>query len=175
MLMKMLKYGLIGIVLLIAIVAVVGLFMPSEWKVEREVTIQADIATVHAVINDLKTHPEWMTWKDEDPDMKIEYGEVSVGEGATSSWGGGKSSGTLTVTKSDPAKGMWYTMDIEGMTAEGSFTYEKVDGGTKVKWTDYAEVNYMGRYFVPMIEGMLGEHFENSLNNLKTHITDKAN
>jgi len=168
--LKILGLGLLG---LIAVLVVVGLFLPRQWHVERTVVIKAGPEHIHPLVDDLKQWPTWAAWsKDMDPQVKWEYGGPASGVGAWWSWDGPvMGHGKMTITKSDVASGVWVDEMIEtddGVNAKGAITWTKQGEDTKVKWVDEGTLPpVIGGYAVGFIEKMLGENFQVGLDKLK--------
>ncbi|MBC8000955.1 MAG: hypothetical protein H7X97_00080, partial [Opitutaceae bacterium] len=81
--MKILKAIAIRLVLLVIILAVVGLFLPGTYHVERSVTITASSSDIYPYLNSLKKWPEWTAWTvAKFPDMKISFEGPESGAGA---------------------------------------------------------------------------------------------
>lgn len=171
---RILKLGGLGLVALVAVLAVVGLFLPRQWHVERTLVINAAPEHIHPLVSDLKEWQSWAAWnKAMDPEVKWEYGGPASGEGAWWSWNGPQMGrGKMTITKSDVASGVWVDEMIETdkeVNAKGSITWTREGDGLKVAWVDEGTLPpVMGGYFVGFIEKMLGEHFQTGLANLKT-------
>jgi hypothetical protein len=168
--LKILGLGLLG---LIAVLVVVGLFLPRQWHVERTVVIKAGPEHIYPLVNDLKEWQSWAAWnKDMDPQVKWEYGGPASGVGAWWSWDGPvMGHGKMTIVKSDMATGVWVDEMIEtddGVNAKGSLTWTKEGEDTKVKWVDEGTLPpVIGGYAVSMIETMLGDNFQVGLDKLK--------
>jgi hypothetical protein len=65
---------LIGVLVLLALAAGVGLWMPTEWHVERSVVVAAPASVVFPLINDLQRWPEWTSWNDAlDPSLQRSF------------------------------------------------------------------------------------------------------
>lgn len=171
--MRVLKIGGLGLVGLVAVLVVVGLFLPRQWHVEQTVVINAKPEHIHPLVDDLKEWQSWAAWtKAMDPEVKYEYSAQSAGVGAWWSWAGPKMGrGKLTITKSDVATGVWVDEMIETdkeVNAKGSLTWTAEGEGTKVKWVDEGTLPpVIGGYFVGMIEKMLAGNFQTGLQNLK--------
>lgn len=160
-----------GVVLGIILIVVVGGFLISpEWSVTRSVVINADAAAIHPHVNSLKAWEAWSPFEKSDPSIKITYGDQVEGVGASRSWTSDQGPGTQTIKTSDPAKGITFEVTMEGFNPiEGIVVYEKVEGGTKVTWTDQGNTggNPFFRWFGLMMEGMLGPMLESGLTDLK--------
>lgn len=169
----MLKKILIGLAGLVVLLALVGFFLPSKWHIKREVVIKAKGETIVPMIADLRKWQDWMPWnKEMDPQAQWTYSGTESGVGATMNWKGPRlGSGTLTLTQADAAKGITYEMKMEESQtpAQGSISFTTQADGTKVTWVDEGDMgmNLPGRYFIPLMEKMLNEHFQQGLDHLK--------
>ena len=50
------------------------MMLPSEYKVERSLTMDAPAETILAHVNDFKQWPNWMPWIQKDPNMALTFG-----------------------------------------------------------------------------------------------------
>jgi hypothetical protein len=170
---RVLKIVGLGFLGLVAVLVVVGLFLPRQWHVERTVVIKAAPEHIHPLVNDLKEWQSWAAWtKDMDPQVRNEYGGPASGVGASWAWNGPKMGhGKMTIVKSELASGVWVDEMIEtddGVNARGSLTWTPEGEGTKVKWVDEGTLPpVIGGYAVSMIETMLGDNFQTGLEKLK--------
>ncbi|MBD3419592.1 MAG: hypothetical protein GF398_05680 [Chitinivibrionales bacterium] len=169
--MKALKVIFVTLIVIVVLAALVGLFLPSKFKVERSIVIKAPADIIFENVNDLKKAEKWNAWMSQDTTMKITYGEKTAGVGATSSWTSKHSgSGSQKIIESDRPTGTKTHLDFGSMgTATGYFNFEETSSGTKVTngfYGDYG-MNLMGRYFGLGLEGMVGPYFEKGLTKLK--------
>ncbi|EMY78680.1 hypothetical protein LEP1GSC060_0569 [Leptospira weilii serovar Ranarum str. ICFT] len=81
--MKILSYILGGIVAWIGILAI---FVPKEFRLEREVVINQPRKIVFAELKFLKNHEQWNAWSKKDPQMKKEFKGTDGNVGFISSW-----------------------------------------------------------------------------------------
>jgi len=134
--MRILKIVLGIVAVVAALFLIVGLFAPSDFHVERYTTMDAPRNAVFAKINDVKTWEEWGPWM-VDPTIKIEYGDVTVGEGATYSWTSEEmGNGAFKMVESVPSEKITSELDFgAGDPMNGHWKFEDADGGgTKVSW-----------------------------------------
>lgn len=167
---KLLKWVVALVVLLVVAVVLVGLFLPKQYHVERSVTIDAPPEVVFKYLNDLEEWEHWEPWTAGDPSVAVTLGDQTTGVGANQSWTSESGKGTLEFTMADPDKGIAYDLEFEGFDPSTSeMTYEVVDGKTVVTWTMDGEINtpVIGGYFVMMMDSMVGPMYENGLRNLK--------
>lgn len=167
--LKRVGLGLLGVVVLLVIV---GLFLPRQWRVERSIVVQAPAARIHPLLTNLKRWQEWAAWnKEMDPEVKYEYSGPEEGQGASWSWKGPKMGrGRMVVTRSEADKGLWVDEAIESdeINAHGSLIFAAEGSGTRVTWTDTGTLPpVLGGYFVGQINEMLNSHFQIGLEKLK--------
>ena len=73
-------------VLFVLTIAVLAFAMPTELKVEREVTINRPRAEVFQYLKSIKSQNEWGPWFKKDPSMKQEYRGTDGTVGFVSAW-----------------------------------------------------------------------------------------
>lgn len=170
--MKKFKNFLIGLLLVLLAMIIIAFLLPRQVHVERKGMIEAPPKVVFNQVNNLRTWDKWAVWNQIDPNMKIEYGNTGIGEGASYHWESDDSdvgSGILRITNSVPYDSIVTEMDFmdEG-TATGYFGFDEVNGNTELTWAFDADLGnnpfarWMGLFFDPM----LGPDFENGIENL---------
>ncbi|MEZ4382946.1 MAG: SRPBCC family protein [Nannocystaceae bacterium] len=170
--MKIIKRILLGLLALVALLLVIGLFLPSTWHVERTVTVAAPPEAIAPLIVEPRQWAQWAAWNNEmDPTMVTEYAGPPSGVGASMRWHGeSMGQGTMVITKVEPGR-VEYDMSLEeqGTPAHGQFLLEPAGGATKVTWIDEGDVGWFvpGRYLIPVLESMLGDHFQIGLDKLR--------
>ena len=158
---------------LLAAFFIVGAFLPSDYRVERSTVIDAPPATVFEQVNNLEEYVAWMPWDDEDPNMQITWGQSRVGEGASYSWTGDESTGSMTIAESVPNERVVNSLDFDEMgQAIGYFNLEAVEGQkTRITWGIEGQArNTMDRWFGLVMDGMVGPYFERGLETLKQRV-----
>jgi carbon monoxide dehydrogenase subunit G len=177
--MKWVKRIGLGLVIFVALVVIIGFFLPSTYRVERSQTIAAKPEAVFATVNKLKSWPEWTAWTvARFPDMKIEFSGPESGTGASYSWSG-KSSGTgkLQITKADANSLVIYDLDFENgkYISKGEIRIEPAGESVKVTWSNFGDLggNPINRWFGLMMDRMMGPDFQAGLDNLKKKLEVK--
>lgn len=172
--MGILKKILLGIVVLVALLVVVGLFLPSSAHVERSAVIAAPICTVHALANGYARFNEWSPWAKRDPNTKYTYEGPDSGVGAKMSWASDDrnvGAGSQEIVESKPFELVRTKLDLGDQgTADAFFRLSKEGEGTKVVWgfdTDFGW-SLIGRYFGLAMDSLVGDDYEKGLANLKT-------
>ncbi len=167
----------IGVVAATVLAAIVGLFLPSKFVVEKEVVVKASPETIHEFVGDMAQWTQWNPWLQEDPNQVVTSGETTTGPGASQSWEGGASDGHMSFTSCNPASGVSYEMTFKknSYTSTGSLLYRPVADGTEVFWhmTGDSGNNIMARYFIGLMPSLVGPQFEEGLARLKL-ISEKA-
>jgi effector-binding domain-containing protein len=172
--MKILKK--IGIVLLIlfGIYILISLFLPSSFKVERNITIKAPAKVVFDQINILKNWKSWSYWDNIDPAMKSEYSGPESGAGAIHSWTSDNENvgkGSLKIVESKPDSLVVFELSFGEMgTSIGGYTIKETEGGVVATTYMNIEMVFFCRIFPGlMMESFLGGDFEKTLQGLKKH------
>lgn len=172
---------LLGIVATLAFLGI-GLYaifsmQPSEFVVERSVVIEASPEVIFAHVDDFRAWQQWAPWAG--PDVEVTFSGADHGEGAVFEWAGDGEigSGRLTITESDPGRSV--QMDHELLSPVRSwhtteFTFEPVDGGTRVIWSIRSETSMPMKAFMSFggLEEMIGQDYENALAQLVTIVEE---
>ncbi len=148
-----------------------GSFLPTTYLVSRTVTIEADAATIHKVVGDLKKWDLWAPWKDEDPTILTTFGEKTTGVGASQSWVGKDGDGSLTFTASSPTRGIEYDLyfDKGAYQCWAAMLYKPEGNKTVVEWVMKGNMDtpVLGGYVAMMMDSAVGGMFERGLYKLK--------
>ena len=170
--MRILKRIAISLLALIVILAVVGFFLPSHFKVERSAEIAAPAEKIYALIEAPREWKKWAIWNQRDPTMQITYSGPEQGQGAAWSWQSkSEGSGSMTFTRAEAPKLIEYKLSFPefGTTATGKLEFTPTGSGTKISWSNEGDlgINPINRYFGLMMESWVGKDFEAGLANLK--------
>jgi hypothetical protein len=169
--MRVLKWLAIGLVGLVALVVVVGLFLPSGWSVEREVTVSNRPEAIRPYLDAPRQWPVWSAWNTTTyPDMTSSYEGPERGPGAAWVWKGESSgNGRLEITRSD-AGVVAYRLQFEDFAPiDGAMYLETAGESTRVRWTMSGDMggNPLSKYFALFMEGMMSSELETGLAKLK--------
>ncbi len=86
------------IAVIVGIMAVIGSFLPHDYRVEARCVIDAKNSEVFPYINDLSRWPEWTNWSPkQNPHLKVELGKITAGEGASQTWSDPRGTGKLWI------------------------------------------------------------------------------
>jgi hypothetical protein len=171
----------IGVVLalLAMLVFVVPFGLPGQYRVMRNVTINAPPAAIHPSVNTLREWPDWSAWTvAKYPDLKITNSGPEAGVGAIDEFEGESvgGHGKFEITKSDPDEGIEYNLDFDrGMyVSTGGIKYAKDEGATNVTWTNEGELGWspISRWCnaLGLLDAAMGPDLETGLANLKKKV-----
>ncbi len=169
--MNIFKKIIMGLFAVLVLLALIGLVLPSSYKISRSISIQAPSDVVFDQVNDLAKNEAWSPWKEKDPTMKITLGAITAGKGASTSWTSKKmGEGSQTIAESVPNRSIKLDLDFKGMGTAAAF-FDFVAEGEAVKvtqsMTSDAGMNPVRRWFNLFADKMMGPIFEKGLTNLK--------
>lgn len=172
--MKVLKWLMIVIVVLIVGAAGVGFTLPDTARFERSIVVNARPQTVFTVLNGFRQFNKWSPWVKYDPNAKITIEGPEFGVGAKQSWAGDEASvgsGSQEIVVSVAPERIDMKLIFAGFDSDNlaTFTLKPSGEGTEVVWgyqTD-AKGDIVGRYFNLMLPRMLGKDYDDGLASLK--------
>lgn len=168
--MKVVKYILITLAIIILILVAYGYMQDRNVTVERSEVIKAPISLVFNQVNDLENRVQWSPWE-KDTTMNTTLGDITKGLGANYSWSSENSgSGRLEYVEVEKNQKIVSAIDFQEQgKAEGIFTFDEVEDGVKVTWTMNSDMgnNPLSRIFGRFMDAMVGPQFEKGLADLK--------
>lgn len=176
--MSLAKKVLISIVGILVIFIGVGFILPSDFKVERSVKINAPATAVFVMVSDLREWRKWGVWFKRDPQMKVTYSGPEGQVGMKSVWlSEEEGSGEMEVLEIVAGQKLVYSLyfpEFE-MGSAGEFILFESNGQTTVTWKDYGDMgsNPLMGYMALMMDGFIGPDFEAGLENLKTLVENQ--
>lgn len=172
--MKLFKKISLGLLAFVVLLVLVGLVLPSQYRLERSIDIKAPPAKVFTIVADLKTWEDWTAWNLKmDPTLKRTFKGPSAAISSGMSWEGQKTGqGEMTLTKLTAPSFLSYDLQFEHgkYTSVGEFKFEPVAGGTHVVWSDAGDLgrNPINRWAGVFMGQIIGPDFEKGLAGLKT-------
>jgi uncharacterized protein YndB with AHSA1/START domain len=170
----MFKKIIVGLLLIIAILAVVIALQPSEYQITRSITIKAPPETVFPLVNDFQQWAKWSPWDKKDAAMKRTFEGSPTGAGSIYRWNGNDDVGTgsMTITESKPAELVSIKLEFKKpmeSEAMSAFTFQPQDQTTLVTWKMSGTNNFVGKAFSLMMnmDKMIGGDFEKGLTSMK--------
>lgn len=172
--MKILKRIGIGLLAIVLLIVIIGLFMPSSTIVEKSIVVKAPVETVFDQVNTLTNWKKWSPWYKMDTTAIITYNNKPSGNGASYSWDSKNSDvGAGTMTLSDVKQNEHITENMvfkdrgEGKATMDFATEAK---GVKITWKmemDHGWNPFMRIMGALFIKGMLGKQFDEGLQGIK--------
>jgi hypothetical protein len=171
----MLKKILIGLVVVVALFAIVVALQPSEYRVARSTTVSAPAPEVFAQVNDFRNWEGWSPWAKLDPAAKSTFGGPPSGQGAIFTWSGNDKigEGRMTLTESRPAELVRIKVDFVkpfAGTSTSQFAFKPEGNQTAVTWSTSGQHNFISKaicMFMNM-DKMLGGEMERGLAQMKS-------
>ena len=175
--MKLLKYILLVIVVLIIGGLLYVIMQPSEYDVKRANVIKAPISKVFNTVNDIKTWEKWGPWHDKDSTIVVTYGDKTVGVGASDSWTSKDGPGNMKTIAVVKNKSIHQKMQFDDYTPTDIYwEFKEVEGGTEVTWRmQEKNAPFVFKMFAVMSGGwdkMFGEMETKGLENLERIILE---
>jgi hypothetical protein len=86
--LPMFKFIGVAVAVALAIVCILAVTKPDNFRVQRVIIIKAPPEKVFALINDFHAWGAWSPWEKLDPDMKRSFSGTPSGKGAVYAWEG---------------------------------------------------------------------------------------
>ncbi len=176
-----LRKVLIGVPAGLAVLATVIATRPSEFHVERSITIAAPPEHAFAKVDDFRAWSTWSPYEKLDPQMKRGYEGPSSGTGAVYTWAGNGNAGEgrMKIERSEtPSR-----IDIElqfykpfECTNTATFTFTPTPEGTKVTWAMEGQNGFLAKAasLVFDMDRLVGDDFEEGLAALKVQAEEAS-
>lgn len=156
----------------------IGFLLPARYEVERSVVVAAPSEAIHAYLEDLRRWEEWFARPEQGPGTSLTFSGAEQGVDARMEWSGGsEGTGSLTITASDPAKGVWFDIQTgSGFAAKCAVRYFPVEGGCRVTWTRAGNLglNPLLRYFGLFADSLMGDDFAGKLGRIRALVEGSA-
>jgi len=171
--MKWLKRAVLAVAAVAVLLLGIGLLLPSGFKVQRSVVVNAPASKVYPLIADPRQWKQWAVWNRRDPAMQMQYSGSEIGTGAKWEWQSKtEGNGAMEFTAAVPNKHVDYALSFPdlGMSSRGELRLTAEGSGTRVTWTNEGDMgsNPVNRYFGLVMDRLVGPDFEAGLVNLKT-------
>ncbi len=171
--MKILKYLLYFVGVLVLIAIVLGFAGPKSFDVNRTAIIPGTPEQVWPYVSSLKNMALWSPWAEKDTAMVVEYTGTDGTVGSMSSWSGNSDvgQGSQTIAKLEPTS--YAETELKFLKPwENEFTgyisLKDTTGGTFMTWGMKGENGFMGRIMgsIMNLDKMMGPDFERGLSKL---------
>jgi hypothetical protein len=167
------KKVLIGLAVVVGVFVAVIALQPSEYHVERTITITAPPAFVWAEVSDFDRWKKWSHWEKSDPSQKTTVTGEPGSVGHKTEWAGEKTGkGSMTIAEATKPTHLHIKLVFtEPMASEATTDLKLEPNGNVVgvTWSMDGHNNFVGKFFglVMGMEGMIGQAYETSLADLK--------
>lgn len=179
--MRILKFLLSTLLILLGIFLIGGFFIPDEWTVSRSITIHASPDEIYPYVSNFAEWQKWSPWStSKNANLKYTYEGPDAGVGAKQRWISEKmGTGWMKITSADPHTGIAYDLFIDMGSSHsmlhGDIAFSQDKQETKVTWTDSgkSEKGYIKRWMSLIIKPMLGKDLDQGLAELKSIVEKK--
>jgi hypothetical protein len=171
--MKIIR-GLIVIMgILVILFFMAGIFLPSQYKIKRSVTVSCPDSLVFNLVADFHNWLTWSPWAQVDSTAEHQFYGTPGKPGATWEWDGEKiGAGRLIITAIDSPKFIESELifkEPQNTRTKNFWKFEREKDRTEIIWINAGKLDYpVGRYLGLFIEDViLGPPMEEGLNNLQ--------
>lgn len=177
--MRILKWGLLGLLGLAALIVIGGYALSPRYAVTRSVVIAAPAEKIYPLVADPRAWAQWSVWNQRDPTMAITYSGPPQGAGAKWAWKSAtEGSGEMSFTAAEPNQRVAFDLYFPdfGSTSTGELRFEpQGSGGTRVSWTMDGDMgkNPVFHWLALFGDKLVGPDFEAGLQRLKA-VAEKA-
>lgn len=177
--MIIIKRILIVLILIVSIVLIAAYFMPKDYAIQREITINKPVDSVFNCVKYLKNQNQFSVWANIDPKMKSTYKGTDGTVGSISAWESDVKEvgvGEQEITKITEGKRIDFALRFKKPmddTAVGFMSTDAIAGNqTKVKWGINGVFPYPMNIMMPMMnmDTMIGKDLDKGLENLKAQM-----
>jgi len=170
--MKFFKWAVGGVLGLVALLALGGLFLSGSFQVSRSTLVAAPAERIYPLVAEPRRWKDWSVWNQRDPAMAISYSGPPSGVGAVWEWKSkSEGDGRMTFTAAEPGRRAAFELFFPdfGTTSRGELLLTPEGSGTRVTWNMNGDMgrNPLMRWMGLMMDGMVGKDFEAGLANLK--------
>ena len=172
--MKFLKWLLIIVLILAALVLIIPLFMPATIKVTANKEIAVSPVQVFYNVATYTDRGKWDPWLEMEPDAEWKGESKPDYVGSLFTWNGEKFGSGQEMVDS-VVFGEYIGANIRfGDDPKGSlveWNLEKTEAGTSTSWSFTADAKYpVGRLMMGIMKGSLQSSFDKGLENLKSYL-----
>lgn len=172
--MKFLKWLLIIVLILAALVLIIPLFLPGTVKVSARQEIALSPAQVFYNLATYSGRSKWDPWLETEPGAESETVSNPGYVGSIYTWkgeklGSGKEMIDSVVFGKYIAASLWFGQSPQSSLVEWNF--EGTENGTMVTWSFASDAKYpVGRIALNLMKGSLQTSFDKGLENLKEYL-----
>ncbi|KFF02715.1 SRPBCC family protein [Flavobacterium reichenbachii] len=180
--MGVIKKILVILILIMSIVLIAAYFMPRNYAVEREITINKPADSIFNYVRYLQNQNEFSVWANIDPKMKSTIKGTDGSVGAISVWQSDVKEvgeGEQEITKITEGKRLDFSLRFKKPMEDNAIAFISTDAittnQTKVKWGISGVIPYPSNIMLPMLhlDKMIGNDLQKGLENLKAKMEEE--
>lgn len=171
--MRILKYLFLLFLLSLVALSIFIATQKGEFIIERSKVINSSTASVYNYVNDYRNWEDFGTWSDQDPEMKFNYPENTIGKGASYGWEGKEGSGSMVTLFVKENDSIAQKMNYDGNASEVNWKFKDTIGGTKVTWSTKGKMDFFFKIYSALnggVDKVIGTMYERSLVNLDKNL-----
>lgn len=162
--------------LLIVLVALVGLFAPTELVIERQIEIKKPRIQVFEFVRKLQNQGQWSPWEKKDPQMQKQFRGVDGQVGAVIAWSGNDKVGVgeQEITQIREGERIDYELRFKEPMEQTNTAYILVESisesESRVRWGMQGNAKFPGNIFTLIlnVRSRLNADFDDGLQTLKS-------
>ncbi len=163
-------YILITLAAVLAVISILALRQPPEFRVERKMLLTAQPSAAYSLVNDFHQWRAWSPWEDADPSMRRVFEGPTAGIGAVYRWAGNRKvgEGSMRIIESRAAESVLIRLEfLKPFKATNTtvFTFKSEGDLTEVTWSMTGRNNFIAKVFhlFMNMDEMVGRDFEKGL------------
>jgi effector-binding domain-containing protein len=167
--MRILKYIFLLFLLSLVALSIFVATQKGDFLVERSKVINSPRSSVYNYVNDYRNWSDFGSWTTEDPEMKINYPQNTIGKGASYSWEGKEGTGEMHTIRIIENDSIVQSMKFDGTTSTVYWNFKDTIGGTKVTWKTKGKMSFFFKIYSAVnggVDHVIGAIYEKSLANL---------
>lgn len=172
--MKILKWLLIIILAIVALVLIIAAFLPKDRMFTNSIEIERSPRLIFTQLNSLQNWDNWSPFLEDDPEMTSTYSGPDFGVGNRQEWKSKKSGdGALEIVESINENKVVFALDFGvGQLYQTWFTLERSPESVNVTWVSKMDnLSYpMGRLIMTIFNSQMEKTFQRGLDNLKKYV-----
>jgi len=160
------------ILLAVAIIlAIAGIFLPQNYKVSRELVIQAPVTAIQKHVADMDNWMRWTIWEEAIPPAGKRPAQMESGIGSGLYFSGNDGSGWFVIKDDSGVDGFEYVVfSSSGDKSIANVTFTDLGAETKISWMVAGSVSkppVLAPYLAMGKEFLVGSSLSQNLKNLK--------
>lgn len=176
--MRILKYIFLLILLSFVALSIFIATQKGDFSVERSKIINAPKTAVFNYVNDYRNWADFSSWVTEDPEMKLQFPQNTIGNGASYTWEGKDGNGSMHTLYAKENYSISQKMDYNGTKSSIYWNFKDTIGGTKVTWKSEGKMSFLFKVYTALNGGVnkvIGTMYEKSLVNLDKSLDYEIN